>query len=72
MSLRYHPVPKAPKVPVGNTNRYLRLVYRYRLVVPPGTNIKVTTRYLRLIQRFHPQVLVHLHTGTFGVDGIYE
>ena len=27
-------------------HRYLRLVYRYRLVVPPGTNIKVTTRYL--------------------------
>ena len=35
-----------PKVPVGNTNRYLRLIYRYRLVVPPGTNIKVTIRYL--------------------------
>jgi hypothetical protein len=35
-----------PMVPVVVTNRYLRLVYRYRLVVPPGTNIKVTTRYL--------------------------
>jgi len=41
-----------PKVPVGGTIRYLRLlrylrlVYRYRLVVPPGTIIKVTTRYL--------------------------
>jgi hypothetical protein len=35
-----------PKVLVGNINRYLRLVYRYRLVVPPGTNVKVTTRYL--------------------------
>ena len=35
-----------PKVLVGNLNQYLRLVYRYRLVVPPGTNVKVTTRYL--------------------------
>jgi len=39
-------VPKALKVPVGVTNRYLRLIHRYRLMVPPGTNIKVTTRYL--------------------------
>ena len=71
------------KAPVGNTNWYLSLVYRYRFVVPPGTNVKVTTRYLRLIHRFHPPqkyryedelvpmlplVSVHLHTGTFGVD----
>ena len=39
-SLRYR------LVPVGVTNRYLRLVYRYRLVVPPGTNIKITTQYI--------------------------
>jgi len=37
-----------------DTNRYLRLIHRHRLVVPPGTNVKVTTRYLRLIHRFHP------------------
>ena len=44
-----------PKVPVGNTNRYLKLIYRYRLVVPPGTNIKVITRYLwRAFHKFHP------------------
>ena len=49
-----------PKVLVGVTNRYLRslrylrLIYRYRLVAPPGTNVKITTRYLRLIHRFHP------------------
>ena len=42
-----------PKVPVGVTNQYLRLIHRYRLMVPPGTNVKVTTRYLRLIYRFH-------------------
>ena len=53
------------KVPVGNTNRYLRLIHRHRLVVTPGTNVKVTTRYLwrtlgigwwylRLIHRSHP------------------
>jgi len=61
-SLRYR------LVPVGVTNQYLRLVYRYRLVVPPGTKIKITTRYLwrdlgtgcntnrylRLIHKFHP------------------
>ena len=43
---------KNPKVPVGNTNRYLRLlrylrlIHRHRLVVPSGTNGKVTIRYL--------------------------
>ena len=50
-----------PKVPVGTTNQYIRLNYRHRLVVPPGTNVKVTTRYLWaalgtgwwLIHRFH-------------------
>ena len=34
-----------PKVPVGVTNRYLRLIHWHRLVIPPGTNVKVTTRY---------------------------
>ena len=67
------PVPKAPKVLVGNINRYLRLVYRYRLVVPPGTNIKVTIWYPRLIHRFHPPQKYWygdepVHAGTFGVD----
>ena len=35
-----------PKALVGNTNRYLKLIHRHWLVVPPGTNIKVSTRYL--------------------------
>ena len=28
------------------TNRYLRLIHRYRLMVPPDTNVKITIRYL--------------------------
>ena len=28
------PVGETPKVPVSNTNRYLRLILRHRLVVP--------------------------------------
>ena len=34
----------------------------------PKVLVSNTNRYLRLIQRFHPQVPVHLHTDTFGVD----
>ena len=69
---------KALKVPVGVTNQYLRLIHRHRLVVPPGTNLKVTTRYLwralgtgccyQPVHKVNPQVPVHLHIGTFGVD----
>ena len=65
-----------PKVPVGNTNQYLRLIRRHWLVVPPGTNLKVTNRYLRFIHRFHPpqkyryepSIGIGVHTGTFGLD----
>ena len=35
-----------PKVLVGNTKQNLKLVYRYRLVVPLGTNVKIIIRYL--------------------------
>ena len=45
----------------------------------PKVPVGGTTRYLRLIQKFHPPQKyrygdepVHLHAGTFGVDGIYE
>ena len=38
MSLRYRlvtlPVPKAPKVPVSNTNRYLRLIHKRFIFIP--------------------------------------